>query len=404
MNPETTADPSSDPNADVWNAFVPGQRFRLPGRNHGALQGLTLSVKDLFDVAGHPTGAGNPDWSRTHPVPHAHAPVVQQLLDAGATLVGKTITEELAYSLVGENIHYGTPVNPHNPDCIPGGSSSGAAVAAAAGLCDVSLGTDTAGSVRLPASFCGLWGMRPTHGVLSSEGLVPLSPSFDTPGWMTRQADLLQRVGSVILPPDLDQRSAGGLTLARPADVWQRAPAGFDAAFTPVIERLAALFGKLSDASLSQDRLIEWQDNFRIVQGHEAWACHGDWIRAQQPVLGPGIQERFAWASGIDASTAAAARKRMLEQVKVVHDYLADAVICMPTVAYLAPLKGQASSAEDRTNALSLLCIASMAGLPQLTMPVARLQGKALGLSLVGGRGSDRRLLALALRLSQSLP
>jgi amidase len=120
---------------DKWNAFVPGEKFLIQEQANGSLAGLTMSVKDLFDIAGHPTGAGNPDWRSSHAVPLQHADLVQTLFNAGAGFVGKTITEELAYSLVGENAHYGTPMNPHNPDCIPGGSSSGAAAAAGAGLC-----------------------------------------------------------------------------------------------------------------------------------------------------------------------------------------------------------------------------------------------------------------------------
>ncbi len=386
-----------------WNAFVPGETFLVEGQANGSLSGLTMSVKDMFDVAGHPTGAGNPDWLSSHGVPKQHAVLVQTLLDAGAHLVGKTITEELAYSLVGDNIHYGTPVNPHNPDCVPGGSSSGAAVAAAAGLCDFSVGTDTAGSVRLPASFCGLWGFRPSHGALSSEGVVPLAPSFDTPGWLAKNADHLLRVGSVVLPPDQKAATPDQLKLALPEDLWLLVHAGFHSALKPLIDLIEPSFKGVSRDSLSQGRLLEWQDAFRLVQGHEAWASHGQWIRSLKPRLGPGIKERFEWASTIQDEDANRARASMLKNAETVHAYLDDAVICMPTVSFLAPQKGYASSDEDRTNALSLLCIASMAGLPQVTMPLAVIEGKALGLSLLGSRHSDRQLLAMAHRIRSLL-
>ena len=378
-----------------WNAFVPGEVFSIQEQADGPLAGLTMSVKDLFDIAGHPTGAGNPDWRASHAVPLQHAELFQSLLNAGARFVGKTITEELAYSLVGENVHYGTPVNPHNPDCIPGGSSSGAAAAAAAGLCDFSIGTDTAGSVRLPASFCGLWGFRPTHGVLSTQGVVPLAPSFDTPGWMSKSWDHFLRVGSVLLPPDQQGREFGHLKLALPEDIWGLVHPGFGTALKPFTDRIARLFnGEVKDP-LSQGRLIDWQDPFRLVQGHEAWSMHGPWIRSQKPQLGPGIKERFEWASTINDEQAQVARADMLKNVAVVNAYLEGAVICLPTVSYLAPQKGHASSAEDRTNALTLLSLASMAGLPQITMPLAVLDGKALGLSLMSRRFSDRQLLSL---------
>lgn len=382
-----------------WNAFVPGQEFSFQEQAHGPLAGLTMSVKDLFDIAGHPTGAGNPDWQSSHAVPLEHAPLVQTLLHAGARFVGKTITEELAYSLVGENAHYGTPVNPHNPDCIPGGSSSGAASAAAAGLSDFSIGTDTAGSIRLPASFCGLWGLRPSHGTLSSRGVVPLSPSFDTPGWMSKSLDHLSCVGDVLLPPDHNDADFGLLKLALPEDIWRLVHPGFDAVLKPFMDRIASLFQGVINDQLSQNQLIEWQDAFRMVQGHEAWSLHGEWIRSQKPHLGPGIKERFEWASTIADGQAQVARADMMRHAEVVHAYLEDAVICMPTVSYLAPQKGHASSAEDRTHALSLLCIASMAGLPQITMPLAVLDGKAVGLSLVSRRLSDRQLLSLARKI-----
>ncbi len=385
-----------------WNAFVPGEQFSIQGQPQGPLAGLTMSIKDLFDIGGHPTGAGNPDWRSSHAVPTRHAELVQTLLDAGACFVGKTITEELAYSLVGENAHYGTPVNSHNPDCIPGGSSSGAAAAAAAGLCDFSIGTDTAGSIRLPASFCGLWGFRPSHGVLSSQGVVPLARSFDTPGWMARSFDVFLRVGSTLLPPDQKAADSDRLKLAIPHDIWRLVHPGFDAVLKPLLDRVASLFNGVINDDLSQGRLIEWQETFRLVQGHEAWSEHGAWIRGQKPKLGPGIKERFEWASTINDEQALAARADMAKNADVVNAYLEDAVICMPTVSYLAPQIGHASSAEDRTNALSLLCIASIAGLPQITMPLAVLDGKALGLSLLSRRFSDRQLLSLAQKI-QSL-
>ena len=157
---------------DDVNAFVPGPRVHVEGRPGGSLSGLTFAAKDLFDVAGHPTGGGNPDWARSNPVPTRHAWAVQRLLEAGATLIGKTITDEVSLGIVGENAFYGTPVNPRAPDRVPGGSSSGSAAAVAAGLCDTALGTDTGGSVRVPASFCGLYGIRPTHGRLDVSGMM----------------------------------------------------------------------------------------------------------------------------------------------------------------------------------------------------------------------------------------
>src|ERR1700728_3853832 len=181
------------------NAFVPGPRSRIDGAAGGPLSGLTFAAKDLFDVAGVPTGGGNHDWARWNPMPAKHAWAVQTLLDAGATLIGKTITDEVSLGILGENAFDGTPLNTKAPDRVPGGSSSGSAAAVAAGLCDTALGTDTGGSVRVPASFCGLYGIRPTHRRLDLTGMLPQAPSADTTGWFARDADTFARVSAVML-------------------------------------------------------------------------------------------------------------------------------------------------------------------------------------------------------------
>src|SRR5438105_13665366 len=184
---------------DDFGAFVPGQRFHIAGRTGEPLSGLTFAAKDLFDVAGHPTGGGNPDWARANPVPERHAWAVQILLDAGADLIGKTVTDEVSLGILGENPFDGTPTNPRAPGHVPGGSSSGSAAAVAAGLCDTALGTDTGGSVRVPASFLGLYGIRPTHGRLDLSGMMQQAPTSDTTGWFARDAETFARVSAVML-------------------------------------------------------------------------------------------------------------------------------------------------------------------------------------------------------------
>src|SRR5215471_16168140 len=179
--------------------FVPGPQIRIEGRSNGPLAGLTFAAKDLFDVAGQPTGGGNHDWARWHPVPVKHAWAVQRLLDSGATLIGKTITDEVSLGILGENAFDGTPLNPRAPHRVPGGSSSGSASAVASGICDTALGTDTGGSVRVPASFCGLYGIRPTHGRLPVTGMMPQAPSSDTTGWLARDVGTFAKVASVML-------------------------------------------------------------------------------------------------------------------------------------------------------------------------------------------------------------
>src|SRR5947208_5591053 len=227
---------------DDFGAFVSGQKFRIEGRAGGPLSGLTFAAKDLFDVAGHPTGGGNPDWAKTNPVPERHAWAVQTLLDAGADLIGKTITDEVSLGILGENPFYGTPVNPRAPGHVPGGSSSGSAAAVAAGLCDTALGTDTGGSVRVPASFCGLFGIRPTHGRLDLTGMMPQAPSSDTSGWFARDAATFVKVSSVMLGEAIPAALPSRLIIA--VDAFAFADPEVDAALRPVRERLRALIGE----------------------------------------------------------------------------------------------------------------------------------------------------------------
>src|SRR6266404_4122884 len=224
---------------DEINAFVPGPPVRIEGRKGGPLSGLTFAAKDLFDVAGFPTGGGNPDWARSNPVPTRHSWAVQRLLDAGATLIGKTITDEVSLGIVGENAFYGTPVNPRAPGHVPGGSSSGSAAAVAAGLCDTALGTDTGGSVRVPASFCGLYGIRPTHGRLDLAGMMQQAPTSDTTGWFARDAETFARVSAVMLGEAIADDLPRRLVIA--TDTFALADPETAAALEPLVARLRAL-------------------------------------------------------------------------------------------------------------------------------------------------------------------
>ena len=208
---------SAAPPDDPLGAFCRDNHAALTGAGNGPLAGLSFAAKDVFHVAGHRTGFGHPDWLRTHPPAGETAAAVQRLLGAGATMVGRTLTDELAYSLSGENPHYGTPVNPRAPDRIPGGSSNGSVSAVAGGLVDFALGTDCGGSVRLPASYCGVFGMRPTHGRVPVAGVIPFGPSFDAVGWFARDAGTMARVGRVLLGGDAGAPPARRLLVVRDA-------------------------------------------------------------------------------------------------------------------------------------------------------------------------------------------
>ena len=385
---------------DGLGALVPGTDVRQSGAPEGPLAGLTFAAKDIFDIAGHVTGCGNPDWARSHDPAPGTAPAVRALLDAGADLVGKTITDELAYSINGQNFHYGTPTNVNAPGRIPGGSSSGSAAAVAGGLVDLALGSDTGGSVRVPASYCGLYGLRPSHGRLPLDGIMPLAPSFDTVGWFTREASLLRRVGDVLLG-STDDGGPGFTRLLVAEDAFAISEEATRGALRPWIERLEARIGKAEAVTIGEPGggLEAWMWRFRIIQAREISDVHGAWIDTVQPKFGPDIAERFAWARTItrqQADDATAQRAEFSERLTALLDD--GAVLALPTAPNIAPpTAGTAADfAEHRSRALSLTSIAGLAGLPQVILPLARLDGCPLGLSLIAARGRDAALLAFA--------
>jgi amidase len=380
---------------DPLGAFCRDNHVALEPTGRGPLDGLSFAVKDVFHIAGHRTGFGHPEWLRTHPPATETAEAVALLLAAGARMAGKTLTDELAYSLSGENTHYGTPVNPRCPERIPGGSSNGSVVAVAGGLVDFAIGTDCGGSVRLPASYCGVLGMRPTHGRVSLKGAIPFGPSFDTGGWFARTPDVLGRVGRVLL------REAGagaGPTRALIArDAFDLVDAPIRRALEGPVDAVARRIGRCEVVTVSPEGLAAWLECFRVLQAAEVWANHGEWIRAVKPVFGRGIRERMDWAATVRpedvkaAQPVRAAIMRRLDQLLAPGD-----VLLLPTSPRIAPVKGTETSELEirfRNQALCLLCIAGLGGLPQVSLPLAEIDGCPLGLSLIGPRGADLTLL-----------
>jgi amidase len=387
---------------DRFHALVPETSVSVAGSGCGPLTGLSFAVKDALDIGGYRTGAGNPDWLRTHLPASENAWAVQALLDAGANVVGKTITDELTFSLNGENIHYGTPTNPNAPDRIPGGSSSGSAVAVAGRLVDFALGTDCGGSVRAPASFCGIYGIRPTHGRISTAGVFRLAPSFDTVGWFSRDPRVLERVGQVLFADDKAAPRFRRLLLANDAFDW----CGVEVANALLagVDALAQDVGPAETVTVAPDGLAPWLRAFRVLQGAEIWAGLGGWIRAENPELAPDIRQRFEWTSTITTADVAAAQGVRDAVTARMNELLgSDAVLCLPTTPGIAPLLDMPAESlgEFRNLALSLLCIAGLAGLPQINLPAGRLDGCPCGLSIVGPRGSDVALLQLAADLAR---
>lgn len=388
------------PITDTVGAWVPHGKFTVAGQAGGPLSGLKFAAKDLFNVAGHPTGAGNPSWLATHAAATEHSAVVAQLLQAGATLMGKVLTDELAYSLHGDNMHYGTPLNTLYPDRVTGGSSSGSAAAVAAGLVDFALGTDTGGSTRVPASYCGLWGLRGTHGLVSTAGLVPLHPSFDTATWLAQDADIFERVGRVLLPAS----SYSPRRLLLPLDAWELAVELFAAPLQRARDALAHQLACVPEGLrvAGDTGLANWRQTYVTAGAFEGWQVHGDWITQTQPVFAPAVAGRWKAASQVTAEASAAARATQAQLRARMHNLLgSDGLLLLPSAASLAPLR-QANPADVdavRLRTMAITCIAGLSGLPQISLPVRTEGGDMLGLSLMGPAGSDLALIQLARRL-----
>ena len=406
-SPSTSSGREEGPPYDPLGAFCVENHAALPGASEGPLAGLTFAAKDVFDIAGGRTGFGNPAWLTSHPPATSTAPAVQRLLDAGADMVGKTLTDEITYSLSGQNAHYGTPVNSAAPGRIPGGSSSGSASAVAGGLVDFALGTDCGGSVRLPASYCGILGIRPSHGRVSLKGVAPFTWSFDVAGWFARDADVFAAVGRALLEPARHSRESEKLAaptrLLYAQDAFELVDSDVVAALAPAVDLISGIIGERADVTVSPEGLPGWYETFRVIQAWEIWFNHAAWVEEAKPDFGPGIRERFEWASRVTEQDAEEARSRRSLIVERIHGLFGEGdVLCLPTSPRVAPpVDAPTDELENRVRAqaMSLLCIAGLAGLPQVSLPLASLDGLPLGFSLVGPWGADSQLLALSQRL-----
>jgi Asp-tRNA(Asn)/Glu-tRNA(Gln) amidotransferase A subunit family amidase len=349
-----------------------------PATGHGSLDGMRLAVKDLFAVIGFAVGGGNPAWLADALPVAEDAPAVARLRDAGAIVEGIAQTDELAYALSGTNVHYGTPPNPAAPDLVTGGSSSGPASAVAAGQADVGLGTDTGGSVRVPASCCGLFGLRPTVGAVSTEGVLPLAPSFDTVGWITRDAATLAAVGEVLLPPGPQSPPGRLLALggtARVAGQWD----------IPVTEATLSTWDEPDPLLLA----------FRQVQAAEAWREHGKWIEAHPRALAVDVEARFRFGAQVSPGEEAAARARIAawrdELLELLGD---DAWLVLPAGGPGHPRELSLAGKDAwRREALRCAVPASAYGLPSVSVPTGA--SPPAGVAVVGPPGSDRALLGM---------
>jgi amidase len=393
--------------AEQSGAFM--EQFSLRPTGDGPLAGLRFAVKDLIDVAGHRTGCGNPDWLATHPPAQVSAVCVDQLLASGAACEGKTICDEVAFSLLGENFFYGTPLNPAAPDRVPGGSSSGSASAVACGLVDFALGTDTGGSVRIPASYCGVWGMRPTHGIASLAGVMPFSPSFDTVGILARTADVLERAMGVLLGRETPSPAPpSNVYFIDEPFAWTNAEVrqALQGPLDHVSETFHGAVRKISLQKLLVEEqavdLSTWLNTFRTIRSAEVDSCLGPWVEAVHPIFGPAPAAGFETIRQQDrAQVGRAVYQREYHFQQLRHALGPSDLICLPTSPTIAPVKGTAN--HDRhgdfySRTLSLTSIAGIGRLPQVSMPLANVSGVPVGLSFIGPHGEDMWLLQMAQR------
>ncbi len=375
----------------------------LRGAPGGPLFGLTAVVKDMYDIAGHRTGGGSPDWLAAQKPAARHAAAVEQILAAGATITGKTICDEFFYGVAGVNAHYGTPANLRAPGRIPGGSSSGSAAACGAGACDFALGSDTGGSVRVPAAFNGLYGLRPSHGRVDLAGAMAMAPSFDVAGWFASAPGVFRRVGAVLLRGEAVAAPAERLVVA--TDAFAQADAEVAALGREFLARVAAVLPRPTELAVAPGGFDGWREAFRVVQAKEVWETFGDFVTRAKPKLGPGIKERMALAATVTAAQAAAARKVLAAGRAHLRALLAPGTImALPTAPSIPPPVDSSGAEMEsfRVRVMRLTCMAGLAGLPQMNLPVGTVAGCPAGLSLIGWAGGDEALLDLAGALARA--
>jgi Asp-tRNA(Asn)/Glu-tRNA(Gln) amidotransferase A subunit family amidase len=377
----------------VWR--VVGEPL-LPPTGSGPLDGHTVAVKDVFAVEGFALGAGVPAYLDEAVPQGRSAASLRALQAAGASVRGIARTDQFAYSIAGRNAAYGTPPNPAVPGAISGGSSSGPASAVAMGHASIGLATDTAGSIRIPASYQGLWGLRTTHGAVSTEGVLPLAPSFDTVGWLTRDRATLELAAVASLGTAAQAGFGDRFVTARA--LGSSATPGVAAAFTAYLEAWDRDVTALDDDALSDAALDGVQTAFRTVQAFEAWAAHGAWVAAHPGALGADVASRFEWAATVTPDAAAAARTALDQARSALDAALGDAVLVLPSAASVAPALDAAGEEIEAVRAatLRMTAVAGATGRPALSVPALTVDGAPVGVCFVGPRGSDLALVRAA--------
>ena len=361
-------------------------------------------VKDLFAIRGHKVSNGNPCFYEHASPAQETAAAISRLLDAGATLTGITICDEFFYSLLGTNVHYGSPINPRAPNHVTGGSSCGSAAAVAASMCEFALGSDTGGSIRVPASFCGLYGLRPTYGRISLDGVTPMAPSFDTVGFFAREPELFRKVGHVLLDGERVEAPVRHVVLAH--NLFIHSEASADQVLWGALDKIGSALPEPEHRMIAGEEIDAWREAFRVIQGSEIQSTLLPFVQdhAHEVSLGPGIKERFAVAAAITPAEAESSRVICAEIAERLHALVTPGtLIVLPTTPTLPPehdIPDGASFAEFRTLTLGHTCLAGHAGLPQISIPAGVAAGCPVGLSFIAWPGGDEALLDLAVKLA----
>jgi amidase len=385
------------------SAFVPHDiRAPIRGAATGQLAGLTAVVKDMYAIAGERMGCGNPDWLAIQQPAAHHCPPVQKILDAGAIITGKTICDEFFYSITGINAHYGMPINMRAPGRVPGGSSAGSAAACGAGLCDFALGSDTGGSVRIPASFNGLYGLRPTHERIAHTGVADMAPSFDVPGWFAATPGVFRSIGAVLLDEQHVTAKIDRVIVLE--DAFEQAEETVATLLRTLIEFMTDDLPPIIHSRIAPDGFDPWREAFRIIQAYETWQTFGDFVTRVQPKIGASIRERMAFAENVTKAQVNASRLAHAEAREHIRQIaVPGTILVLPTAPAIAPLAHTAAAdLEDfRVRVMRLTCTAGLSGLPQMSIPASTIDGCPVGLSFIGWAGGDEALLDLAVTLSR---
>lgn len=384
---------SPNPPYDPLQAFVRENHIALKGSGKGLLGGLVFGAKDVFKILGSTWGNGHPEWLRTSCPDEFTSSIITKLLEEGADLVGKTICDELCYSISGENWNYGSPINPHDPRRLTGGSSSGSAAATAGGLVDFAIGSDCLGSVRVPASYNGVLGMRPTYQRVPNDGEVKYCDSMDVLGYVASTPDTFKKVSRVILGEDKEEAKFKKMLIAQ--DCFDIVDEDVREALQPAVDYIGKQLDSVEKVRVSLEGLEDWVETFRIVQGYEVWESYGGWIRKYNPNLSPGPRERLEWASTITMQEYKEALEKMKKAAKRMEELLPpDTVLCLPTAASVAPLRNTPLEEINKTRLQSsaLLCISPLSGTPQVTLPMIKQHNVPLGITLIGAKETDLAL------------